>query len=104
MKPVIARAEFCETESLSAGRERSPRPAMTRPHFIMGAQKKTESDGLRSTIPVLGPAGWFQKAANLLAAAMTYVCECERGYDKPHEARDGRRWLCSTPLLSLIHI
>lgn len=53
--PVTARAAFCETESLSAGRAKSPRPATTRPHFIMGAQKNTSADvshspGMRGTL------------------------------------------------------
>ena len=40
MKPVAARATFWLTESFSAGRARSFRPAATRPHLAIGAQKK----------------------------------------------------------------
>ena len=40
---------FCDTLSFSAGRERSLRPAATRHHFIIGAQKKT----------VFGPGGVY---------------------------------------------
>lgn len=39
--PVAASAAFWGTDSFSAGRERSPIPASTIPHFIIGAQKKT---------------------------------------------------------------
>lgn len=41
--PVRASAVFWETESLSAGRAKSPSPARTRPHFIIGAQKNTSA-------------------------------------------------------------
>lgn len=40
MKPVAVKAKFWDTESLSAGRLRSLRPAITRAHLAMGAQKK----------------------------------------------------------------
>lgn len=40
MKPVAARARFWLSESLSAGRCRSLRPAMTSAHLAIGAQKK----------------------------------------------------------------
>lgn len=39
-----------EKLSFSAGLARSASPAITRHHFIVGAQKNT----------VFGPAGWFQ--------------------------------------------
>lgn len=59
MNPVEASATFWETLSLSAGRDKSFRPAKTRHHFIKGAQKNT----------VLGPAGWFIKFWNREAPA-----------------------------------
>lgn len=49
--PVIARDKHCFVDNFSAGRFKSPRPPMTRPHFKAGAQKNT----------VLGPAGWFHR-------------------------------------------
>lgn len=45
--PVAVREADCETLILSAGRVRSPIPAITRHHLQAGAQKKI----------VLGPAG-----------------------------------------------
>jgi len=59
MKPVAARAKFCDRLSLSAGRLKSLTPARTRHHFISGAQKKT----------VFGPAGWFMNCWNFEAPA-----------------------------------
>lgn len=49
MKPVAARATFWLTESFSAGRARSFRPAATRPHLAIGAQKK---------MVLVGVSGW----------------------------------------------
>jgi nucleoside permease NupC len=40
MKPVAAKATFCDTLNFSAGREKSLRPAATSPHLASGAQKK----------------------------------------------------------------
>ena len=40
MKPVAAKATFCDTLNFSAGREKSLRPAATKPHLASGAQKK----------------------------------------------------------------
>jgi hypothetical protein len=40
MNPVAASAMFWLTDNLSAGLERSLRPAATNPHFATGAQKK----------------------------------------------------------------
>ncbi len=47
MKPVAASAQVVPVDISSGGRLMSARPAITRPHFMVGAQKKT----------VLGPAG-----------------------------------------------
>ena len=70
IKPVAARAKFCDADSLSAGRAKSPRPATTRPHFIMGAQKNTvQRYEHHSDIPVFGPAGWFINARKRLPKA-----------------------------------
>jgi len=52
IKPVAVNAAFWETLSLSAGRLKSFKPATTKAHFIIGAQKNT----------VFGPTGWFMKA------------------------------------------
>lgn len=54
MKPVAAKATFWETLSFSTGLPISLTPAMTRHHFIKGAQKNT----------VFGPAGWFMNEVN----------------------------------------
>lgn len=59
IKPVAAKARFCDTLSFSAGRLKSLTPAMTRHHFIIGAQKNT----------VFGPAGWFKNCWNFVAPA-----------------------------------
>lgn len=40
MNPVAASATFCDTESFSAGRDRSLSPAATKAHLASGAQKK----------------------------------------------------------------
>ena len=53
INPVVATAACWGTERSSGGREKSLTFAAVIPHFIVGAQKKM----------VLGPAGWFQKAA-----------------------------------------
>jgi hypothetical protein len=37
--PVKAKATVCVNDSLSAGLLKSPKPAITSPHFIVGAQK-----------------------------------------------------------------
>jgi hypothetical protein len=47
IKPVAASAHVVPVDMSSGGRLMSAKPAMTSPHFIVGAQKKT----------VLGPAG-----------------------------------------------
>lgn len=61
MVPVAARAVDWEADSFSAGRARSPRPAITSPHLKDGAQKKT----------VFGPAGWFQNGWNLAGTILS---------------------------------
>lgn len=37
--------KLCGTDTFSTGRFISDSPAATKPHFIMGAQKKTAADG-----------------------------------------------------------
>ena len=68
INPVTASAVFCEADNFSAGRAKSPRPATTRAHFIIGAQKNTASQGcepgMRASRTRLGPAGWFINARN----------------------------------------
>lgn len=54
MAPVANNESCWMAETFSTGLTISPAPAMTNPHFIMGAQKCT----------VLGPVGEFKKARN----------------------------------------
>jgi hypothetical protein len=70
MKPVAAKATFCDTLNFSAGREKSFRPAATKPHLASGAQKKIVlvlsvfgPGTFRDTH--FGPAGWFRNDWNL---------------------------------------
>eukprot|EP00276_Gloeochaete_wittrockiana_P016137 CAMPEP_0184341214 /NCGR_PEP_ID=MMETSP1089-20130417/9833_1 /TAXON_ID=38269 ORGANISM="Gloeochaete wittrockiana, Strain SAG46.84" /NCGR_SAMPLE_ID=MMETSP1089 /ASSEMBLY_ACC=CAM_ASM_000445 /LENGTH=114 /DNA_ID=CAMNT_0026669385 /DNA_START=145 /DNA_END=486 /DNA_ORIENTATION=+ len=48
MTPVLAKARLCGKDIFSTGRFKSAKPAITRHHFIAGAQKNI----------VFGPAGW----------------------------------------------
>eukprot|EP00285_Hemiselmis_virescens_P009820 CAMPEP_0173393718 /NCGR_PEP_ID=MMETSP1356-20130122/22273_1 /TAXON_ID=77927 ORGANISM="Hemiselmis virescens, Strain PCC157" /NCGR_SAMPLE_ID=MMETSP1356 /ASSEMBLY_ACC=CAM_ASM_000847 /LENGTH=127 /DNA_ID=CAMNT_0014351783 /DNA_START=113 /DNA_END=493 /DNA_ORIENTATION=+ len=58
MIPVADSAHCWLKDTFSTGRLMSARPAATSPHLKVGAQKWI----------VFGPAGWFQKAASLVAA------------------------------------
>lgn len=49
MNPVAVNTPDWAVLSFSAGLVKSAKPAITKPHFIIGAQKNT----------VLGPAGWL---------------------------------------------
>lgn len=55
IRPVAVSTADWEVLSFSAGRVISAKPAPTRPHLNIGAQKKT----------VLGPAGWLYKGLSL---------------------------------------
>jgi hypothetical protein len=59
INPVAVNAQVVPVDINSGGRLMSASPAITRPHFMVGAQKKT----------VLGPAGWFRNALNFEAMA-----------------------------------
>eukprot|EP00740_Mantoniella_antarctica_P011689 CAMPEP_0181367340 /NCGR_PEP_ID=MMETSP1106-20121128/11327_1 /TAXON_ID=81844 /ORGANISM="Mantoniella antarctica, Strain SL-175" /LENGTH=95 /DNA_ID=CAMNT_0023483033 /DNA_START=556 /DNA_END=843 /DNA_ORIENTATION=+ len=87
MRPVSATADCWGKDRSSGGRAKSRMFAAVMPHFIVGAQKKI----------VLGPAGWFKKAAAdcaipAIAARRAAAARGERSWSLRRNAKAGVRF------------